>query len=51
MDAVIKLLINCANLPLSVIIIGVGDEEFEKMEILDGDKGLKGAGSNYRDLV
>ena len=36
---------------MSVIIIGVGDEEFEKMEILDGDKGLKGAGADYRDLV
>ena len=51
MDQVIKLIIQSAKLPLSVIIIGVGDEDFEKMEILDGDKGLKGAGADYRDLV
>ena len=41
MDEVIKLLIECANLPLSVVIVGIGNEEFEKMEILDGDKGLQ----------
>ena len=28
---------DAANEPLSIIIVGVGDEEFEEMEILDGD--------------
>ena len=27
------------NLPISVLIVGVGDCEFEKMEVLDGDDG------------
>lgn len=29
-----------SDLPLSIIIIGVGNADFNKMEILDGDNGL-----------
>lgn len=27
----------CANLPISIIIVGVGNEDFESMDILDAD--------------
>jgi len=40
MQDTINAIINSTNLPLSVIIIGLGDGDFQKMEILDGDKGL-----------
>lgn len=43
MEATINCFIESANLPLSVIIIGVGDADFKNMEILDGDDGLKNA--------
>ena len=32
-----KLLVDCASLPLSVIIIGIGDADFSMMVTLDGD--------------
>jgi len=41
MDATIETLVASARLPLSIIIIGVGSADFTKMEILDGDSGLK----------
>ncbi|RUS84077.1 hypothetical protein EGW08_008189 [Elysia chlorotica] len=31
-------IVNAASLPMSIIIIGVGDADFEAMEILDGDE-------------
>lgn len=31
MDKTLGILASCSNLPISVIIIGVGDEKFEKM--------------------
>ena len=34
----IDVLVEASLLPLSVIIIGIGNEDFSKMEILDGDK-------------
>jgi hypothetical protein len=34
----IDALVEASSLPLSVIIIGIGTEDFSKMEILDGDK-------------
>ena len=34
----IDILVEASTLPLSVIIIGIGDEDFSKMEILDGDE-------------
>ena len=39
-------------LPISVIIVGVGDAQFEKMNLLDGDKGLESKGKKAeRDIV
>mmetsp|Transcript_4566 Transcript_4566/g.3789 ORF Transcript_4566/g.3789 Transcript_4566/m.3789 type:complete len:111 (-) Transcript_4566:322-654(-) len=31
------LLVAACDLPLSVIVVGIGDEDFEKMDELDGD--------------
>ncbi|KAM7455940.1 hypothetical protein BLSTO_03306 [Blastocystis sp. subtype 1] len=38
MDETIKLIVRGADLLLSIIIVGVGNEDFTKMEILDGDE-------------
>eukprot|EP00828_Plagiopyla_frontata_P030574 TRINITY_DN3990_c0_g1_i2.p1 TRINITY_DN3990_c0_g1~~TRINITY_DN3990_c0_g1_i2.p1 ORF type:complete len:244 (-),score=35.50 TRINITY_DN3990_c0_g1_i2:74-805(-) len=51
MDKTLEILISCSSVPLSVIIVGVGNEDFEKMQILDGDDGLRSTGKQYRDLV
>ena len=40
MDKTIDLLVQAANLPLSVIIEGVGAADFGNMNKLDGDSGL-----------
>ncbi len=40
MDDTKKRIIDSAQLPLSIIIIGIGDANFDNMEILDGDDGL-----------
>lgn len=40
MDKTIDLLVQAANLPLSVIIVGVGNADFGNMNKLDGDSGL-----------
>ena len=37
MDKTIVSIVDSAHLPLSIIIIGVGNEDFSNMEILDGD--------------
>lgn len=37
MSETIEWVIEAANLPMSVIIIGVGNENFKQMEVLDGD--------------
>lgn len=37
MSATTEAIVNAACLPLSIIIVGVGEENFEKMNILDGD--------------
>jgi hypothetical protein len=34
------LIIEATNLPISVIVIGVGNEKFKMMKQLDSDKGL-----------
>lgn len=36
-DATIDEIVAATNLPLSIIIVGVGNEDFKKMEILDAD--------------
>ncbi len=38
MDETVKLLIDCALLPLSVIIVGIGKANFSRMIRLDGDE-------------
>lgn len=52
-DPTITSIVQAAYLPLSIIIIGVGNGEFGMMETLDGDQGLiDGAGNKAkRDLV
>ena len=50
----IDILVEASTLPLSVIIIGIGNEDFSKMEILDGDEDpLKSRSGKIRtrDLV
>lgn len=41
MSETIDLLINSTHLPLSIIIVGIGNANFDKMYLLDGDKGLE----------
>lgn len=40
MPETIRCIVDSWDLPYSIIIIGVGTENFEKMDILDGDDGL-----------
>ncbi len=40
MNPTINAIINAAYLPMSIIIIGIGNENFKQMVQLDGDEGL-----------
>lgn len=40
MDKTVDLLVQHCNLPLSIIIVGVGNADFTNMNTLDGDNGL-----------
>lgn len=53
MDRTIDLVIQAANLPLSIIIVGIGNADFSNMDKLDGDNGLYGTNGVKcpRDLV
>lgn len=53
MDETINLLVNNCDLPLSLIIVGVGNAEFTNMERLDGDNGLYASNGKKaaRDIV
>ncbi|KAF1755625.1 hypothetical protein GCK72_012075 [Caenorhabditis remanei] len=53
MHATIRSIINASGLPLSIIIIGVGNEDFEKMHELDSDDSLLQQDSRIaqRDIV
>lgn len=53
MDRTIDLIIQAAQLPLSIIIVGVGNADFSNMNKLDGDNGLYGSNGVRcpRDLV
>jgi len=53
MDQTIDKIIQAANLPLSIIIVGVGNANFDNMSRLDGDNGLYGSGGMraQRDIV
>ncbi len=37
MDTTIRAIVKASNLPLSIIIVGVGDADFTNMKILDAD--------------
>lgn len=41
MDKTLELFAKSAKLPLSIIIVGIGDADFDEMEILDGDEAIK----------
>lgn len=53
MDETINLLVNNCELPLSLIIVGIGNAEFSNMERLDGDNGLYSTNGKkaQRDIV
>ena len=54
MDATKHAIVSACQLPMSLIIVGVGNEDFEAMEELDGDKKkLRAPGGRVasRDIV
>jgi len=53
MDLTKKVIVDSSHLPLSIIIIGIGNASFDNMDILDGDDGLWDASGRkaQRDLV
>jgi len=53
MDKTTDLLVQASMLPLSVIIVGVGNADFSNMNKLDGDGGLYGSNGvkAMRDIV
>ena len=40
MEHTIDLIVKATDLPLSIIIVGIGDADFSNMVRLDGDNGL-----------
>ena len=40
MDRTVDLIVRNSTLPLSIIIVGIGNANFGNMNILDGDNGL-----------
>ena len=40
MEQTKDLVVDASVLPLSIIIVGVGEADFTSMEILDGDSGI-----------
>ncbi|XP_063721552.1 copine-5-like [Symsagittifera roscoffensis] len=53
LDATIEAVIEASHYPLSIIIIGVGDADFDSMEALDSDKAMLSSGNRVaaRDIV
>jgi len=53
LDASISAIVTASSLPMSIIIVGVGNADFSEMNILDCDKGPLRAGSKIssRDIV
>ena len=53
MDQTIDKIVRAADLPLSIIIVGVGSANFDNMNKLDGDNGLYGSNGVMarRDIV
>ena len=54
MEETTRLLVSLSSMPFSAVVIGVGDSDFEQMEILDADgevlKDVKG-NKAIRDIV
>lgn len=40
LDQTRQAIVNASNLPVSIIIVGVGEANFKAMEFLDGDSGV-----------
>jgi hypothetical protein len=53
MDDTVSEIVGASELPMSIVIVGVGNERFENMQILDGDDGgLRARGrAASRDIV
>ncbi|XP_029637877.1 copine-8 isoform X4 [Octopus sinensis] len=53
MPQTMEAVVNASKLPMSIIIIGIGDADFEAMEILDGDEVRVSSRGRYaeRDIV
>lgn len=53
MEATKRLIVDSSKLPLSIIIVGVGQDSFQNMHELDGDEGLIDSRGKHsaRDLV
>ncbi|EGR30297.1 hypothetical protein IMG5_135630 [Ichthyophthirius multifiliis] len=53
MEETIELLGQATNLPLSIIVVGIGNDTFEEMKALDGDLRMKSQNvqRKHRDLV
>ncbi len=54
MEQTIELIVELSHYPISLVIVGLGDEDFEKMDFLDSDdKVLKSANGSFarRDIV
>lgn len=53
MPQTMEAIVNASKLPMSIIIIGIGDADFEAMEILDGDDVRVSSRGRYaeRDIV
>eukprot|EP00349_Pseudokeronopsis_sp_Brazil_P003222 CAMPEP_0202960698 /NCGR_PEP_ID=MMETSP1396-20130829/4853_1 /ASSEMBLY_ACC=CAM_ASM_000872 /TAXON_ID= /ORGANISM="Pseudokeronopsis sp., Strain Brazil" /LENGTH=54 /DNA_ID=CAMNT_0049680089 /DNA_START=1063 /DNA_END=1227 /DNA_ORIENTATION=- len=54
MELTKQLVVDASNLPMSIIIIGVGNENFEMMRALDADEGVlrdRSGRAASRDIV
>lgn len=54
LDQTKQAIVNSSKLPMSVIIVGVGEADFKAMEVLDGDNGVLKSPSGEpvaRDIV
>jgi len=54
LDQTRQSIVNCSKLPMSIIIVGVGEADFKAMEFLDGDGGVLKSVSGeaaVRDIV
>ena len=53
MKKVVDTVVECSGLPLSIIIIGIGYSNFEKMKVLDGSESLTHSNGTKcsRDLI